>query len=43
MLMIDLTDASCLEFAKFLLDKSANPNISDLDGNTALHMLAGYK
>lgn len=43
MLMIDLTDASCLEFAKFLLDKSANPNISDLNGNTALHMLAGYK
>ena len=43
MLMIDLSDASCLEFAKFLLDKSANPNISDLDGNTALHMLARYK
>ena len=41
-LMIDLTDASCLDFAKFLLDKGGNPNISDLDGNTALHMLASY-
>ncbi len=43
MLMIDLTDASCVDFAKFLLEKGANPNINDLDGNTALHMLAGYK
>jgi ankyrin repeat protein len=42
MLMTDLTDASCLNFAKFLLDKGANPNINDLDGNNVLHLLASY-
>lgn len=43
MIMIDLTDSQSVEFAKFLLERGANPNICDLDGNTALHLLAGYK
>ena len=43
MIMIDLTDSQSVEFAKFLLERGANPNICDLDGNTALHILAGYK
>ena len=41
-LMSDLTDVSCFDFAKFLLDKGANPNIKDLNGNTVLHKIASY-
>jgi len=41
--MIDLTEPSCVNFAKYLLDKGADPNIADVDGNTPLHRLAAYK
>jgi ankyrin repeat protein len=43
MTMIDLSEPSCVNFAKYLLDKGADPNIGDLDGNTPLHTLAAYK
>lgn len=41
--MIDLSEPSCVNFAKYLLEKGADPNIADVDGNTALHRLAAYK
>jgi len=41
--MIDLSEPSCVNFAQFLLDKGADPNIADVDGNTPLHILASYK
>ena len=41
--MIDLSEPSCVNFAKYLLDKGADPNIADVDGNTPLHRLAAYK
>jgi ankyrin repeat protein len=31
MTMIDLSEPSCVNFAKYLLDKGADPNIGDLD------------
>ena len=41
--MIDLSEPSCVNFAKYLLDKGADLNIADVDGNTPLHRLAAYK
>ena len=41
--MIDLSEPSCVNFTQYLLDKGADPNIADVDGNTPLHRLAGYK
>lgn len=41
--MIDLSEPSCVNFAKYLLDKGADANIADVDGNTPLHRLAAYK
>ena len=31
-----------LSFVEYLLDKGADPNIGDIHGNTALHLLADY-
>jgi ankyrin repeat protein len=41
--MIDLSEPSCVNFAKYLLEKGADPNVADVDGNTPLHRLAAYK
>ena len=38
----DLSDAGMVAFAEYLLEKGANPNIPDLQGNTILHRLASF-
>lgn len=42
MALCDLTDPSVLDFIKFLIEKGADPTISDVDGNTCMHKLACY-
>ena len=42
MALVDLTDDEVVEFVKFLINKGANVNTQDLDGNTPLHLLAVY-
>ena len=42
MALVDLTDDEVVEFVKFLINKGANVNTQDLDGNTPLHLLALY-
>lgn len=41
--MLNLEEPNCVEFAKFLLDKSADPNLGDVDKASPLHILAAYK
>ena len=37
--MMDLSDPSCVEFTKFLLEKGADPNLTDVQGNSPLLLL----
>lgn len=39
MALLDLTEQT-VEFVKYLLDKGANPNLLDIEGQNALHYLA---
>lgn len=43
MAMLNLEEAGCVEFSKFLLDKGADINLGDINGVTPLHILAAYK
>jgi ankyrin repeat protein len=40
--MMDLSDPSCVDFTKFLLEKGADPNIKDVQGNCPLLLLAPH-
>ena len=42
MALVDLTDDDVVDFIKFLISKGANVNITDLQGNNPLHLLATY-
>lgn len=42
MAMLNLEEPNCVEFAKYLLDKGADPNLGDVDSRTPLHILAAY-
>jgi len=43
MAMLNLEEPSCIDFAKFLLDKGADVNMGDVDMTTPLHILAAFK
>ena len=40
--MMDVSDPSCIDFTKFLLEKGADPIMSDLHGNTPLNLAAAH-
>jgi ankyrin repeat protein len=40
MTMMDISDSSCIEFTKFLLEKGADVNMTDVEGNCPLVLLA---
>ncbi len=42
-LSLIVLDDESIDFISYLLKKGADPNIADLDGNTALHYLAQYQ
>lgn len=42
MLSLVSLDEESIEFIKYLLQKGANPNIPDLEGQTSLHYIAKY-
>lgn len=43
MLALYVLDDDSLEFIKYLLQKGADPNIADLEGQTSLHYVAKYQ
>jgi hypothetical protein len=43
MALMDLEGSEVLEFVQFLLEKGADPNLKDVDGQTCLHRLVGYQ
>ena len=40
--MLDVSEENTIDFAKHLLEKGANPNLTDIEGNNVLHYLANY-
>jgi ankyrin repeat protein len=40
--MMDLSDPSCIDFTKFLLEKGADVNMTDVEGNCPLVLLAPH-
>ena len=43
MAISDLSDPTVFEFIKFLIEKGADPTLTDVDDDTCLHRLATYK
>ena len=43
MSLMNIAEASCFDFTKYLLDKGANVNMADVNSESPLHILAKTK